>query len=200
MSHQFQKVKLSDIPLSETIVRNFSWWFRKLFLYECHQDLEKSVSSLCDLKRQIAAISCQPSSLKLTSLPILIAPVSLLVFLPENILPNFLQQYWLKINYFSPFLIKSFCFKWEEALIKWPDLSGSCIYGAARLKRKIVPSGPDSSVRGPVAISFRKASHLLPLAWAHACLPSRYQPYSCICLVSARWCSCNSGAPKCPAC
>lgn len=52
MSHQFQKVKLSDVPLSETIVHIFSWWFREL-LYECHQDLEKSVSSLCDLKDKL---------------------------------------------------------------------------------------------------------------------------------------------------
>lgn len=82
------------------------------------------------------------SSVKLTSLCVLLAPVSLLAFLSENVLPNFLQQYLLEFSYFSSFLIKSFCFQWEEALTKWPVFSGSCSYGAAVLNRKIVPSGP----------------------------------------------------------
>ena len=136
------------------------------------------------------------SSLKLTSLPSLLTAVSLLVFLPENVLPNILHQCWMEINCFSSFLIKSFSFHWEEALIKWPALSGSCIYGTAILKT--VLSGPNTSSKCPVAVGFRKESHPLLSAWAHCCHPSRYQPYSCICLVSLLWDICTSGAPKSP--
>lgn len=82
------------------------------------------------------------SSVKLTSLCVLLAPVSLLAFLSENILPKFLQQYFLEFSYFSSFLIKSLCFQWEEALTTWPEFSRSCSYGAAVLNRKIVPSRP----------------------------------------------------------
>lgn len=82
------------------------------------------------------------SSVKLTSLCILLAPVSLLAFLSENGFPKFLQQYLLEFWYFSWFLMKSLCFQWEEALTNWPEFSGSCNYGAAVLNRKIVSSGP----------------------------------------------------------
>lgn len=82
------------------------------------------------------------SSVKLTLLCMLLAPVSLLAFFSENILPKFLQQYLLEFSYFSPFLMKTLCFQWEEALTKLPEFPGSCNYGPGVFNEMIVPSGP----------------------------------------------------------
>lgn len=103
---------------------------------------QQNLSAFCVILKTNCSNILSTSSVKLTSLCILLAPVSLSAFLSAHILPKFLQQYLMEFSYFSSFLMKSLCFQWEEALTKWPEFSGSCNYGAAVLNRKVVSTGP----------------------------------------------------------
>lgn len=120
----------------------------------------------------ISKINCSnilsTSSLKLTSLSILIAPVSLLLFSPANYfaqLPSFALS--CKWNIFLCFNCP-FVFSQKKHFFSDQNYN-AVLFMMWLLKRKIVRSGPNTSVICHTAIGFRNDSHLLSPAGVHSC-------------------------------